>query len=216
MCFSAAASFSAGAVMVAIGAATLRSARGPGELPFAAMPLFFAVQQIIEGTIWLTFDHEAAALRHALTLGYLFFSHLFWPIYVPVAVLAMEPGPGRRRALGVLTALGAALSAWLLDRTLAGGVVAHAGAGHIEYDVPAVSAVPSALLYLLATVVSLLLSSHRAVRLFGILTLLAFVLTYAFYAAWLVSVWCYFAALLSGVVLLHFKTRPAVDRARLA
>jgi len=59
-----------------------------------------------------------------------------------------------------------------------------------------------------------LLSSHRAVQRFGILTLLAFVLTYSFYAAWLVSVWCYFAAVLSAVVLLYFKPQP--DARRLA
>ena len=77
----------------------------------------------------------------------------------------------------------------------------------MEYVTPHPFAVLSTAFYVLATGASLLLSSHRTVKLFGILTLLSFVAAYAFYTRWFVSVWCYFAALLSGVVLLHFKTR---------
>src|SRR6476659_11443927 len=104
MCFSAAASFSAGAVLLGIGALTVASAREPRELPFAAMPLLFAVQQLIEGAIWLTFDHGAPGIGADLTLAYVLFSHVFWPVYVPLAVLLMERSAWRRRALGGLAA----------------------------------------------------------------------------------------------------------------
>ena len=73
---------------------------------------------------------------------------------------------------------------------------------------PLAYAVLTTVLYVLSTVASLVLASHRSVRIFGVLTLLAFVVTYAAYERWLVSVWCYFAALLSAIVLLHFKVRP--------
>jgi hypothetical protein len=213
MCFSAGASLAASAVLLGVGVLTIRSARGPRELPFAAMPLIFAVQQLIEGALWLTFDQDFSTLRTELTLAYVFFSHVFWPIYVPLAVMLMEPPSWRRRSLMLLATVGTAVSAFLLERTLAHGVTAQPARGHIEYGVSLSFVVPSALLYLLATSVSLLLSSHRTVRQFGVLTLLAFLVTYAFYATWLVSVWCYFAALLSGVVLMHFKIRPAASRA---
>jgi hypothetical protein len=55
MCFSATASFSAGTVLLGLGALTLKLVRHPRELMFAAIPLLFAIQQWTEGVIWLTF-----------------------------------------------------------------------------------------------------------------------------------------------------------------
>lgn len=70
MCFSATASFSAGALLLGIGALTLKSAlatRQRRALPFAAIPTLFAMQQLIEGVIWLTFAQEATRLNAVLT-----------------------------------------------------------------------------------------------------------------------------------------------------
>ena len=55
MCFSATASLSAGTLLLGIGTLTLKSARHPRELPFAAIPILVAIQQLTEGVIWLTF-----------------------------------------------------------------------------------------------------------------------------------------------------------------
>ena len=87
MCFSATASFSAGAFLLGLGTITLKSARLPRELPFAAIPLLFAIQQLSEGVIWLTFRHGAPQLNVVMTYVYSFFSHVLGPVYVPVAVL---------------------------------------------------------------------------------------------------------------------------------
>jgi len=62
-------------------------------------------------------------------------------------------------------------------------------------------------LYLLSTALSPVLSTHRMVKLFGVLALLSFGAAYAFYATWFISVWCFFAALRSPVVYLHFALR---------
>jgi len=56
MCFSASASFIAGASLFAVGVATLKRARARAELPFAMIPLLFGIQQLTEGVIWLTFS----------------------------------------------------------------------------------------------------------------------------------------------------------------
>ena len=61
--------------------------------------------------------------------------------------------------------------------------------------------------YVLATCASSLLSSHRAIRLFGVATLVSLTAAAAFYATWFISVWCFFAAVLSIFVLLYF-VRP--------
>ena len=90
MCFSATASFTAGAVLLGIGALTLKAAKRPREWPFAAIPLLFATQQLIEGVIWLTFNADAPLLNTVMTRAYSFFSHVLWPVYLPVAVLMIE------------------------------------------------------------------------------------------------------------------------------
>jgi hypothetical protein len=65
------------------------------------------------------------------------------------------------------------------------------------------------ILYVVGTCISMLFSSHGRVRLFGVAAFAAFVVTYVFYNVWLISVWCFFAAMLSVIVLLYFPRRPA-------
>jgi hypothetical protein len=218
MCFSATASFSAGAVLLGIGTLTLRSALAAHqrrELPFAAIPLLFALQQLIEGVIWLTFSAEAPLLNSVMTHVYSFFSHVLWPIYVPVAVLLMEPAGWRRRALFGFVAAGVAVGAYLLYVLVAFPVVSQPTGQHIEYVSPHFFAAVTMTLYLLSTAVSPVLSTHRMVGVFGVLALLSFGAAYAFYATWFISVWCFFAALLSAVVYVHFGVRER-ERSRSA
>ncbi len=210
MCFSATASFSAGALLLGIGTLTLRSALAARQrriLPFAAIPMLFAVQQLTEGVIWLTFAGEATTLDVVLTHVYSFFSHVLWPVYVPVAVLLMEPEVWRRRVLSAFTAAGAAVATYLLYVLVAYPVVSKPTGQHIEYDSPHFFAGATMTLYLLSTAVSPLLSTHRWVVFFGALAMLSFGAAYAFYATWFISVWCFFAALLSAVVYLQFGLR---------
>ena len=232
MCFSATASFSAGALLLGIGTLTLRSAlatRQRQALPFAAIPMLFAVQQLIEGVIWLTFRVDAPLLNSVMTHAYSFFSHVLWPVYVPMAVMLMEPNGWRHRTLIAFVAAGAAVGAYLLYILLAFPVVSRPTGQHVEYDSPHFYAALTMTLYLLSTTTSPLFSTHRAVNAFGALALLAFGAGYYFYAQWFISVWCFFAALLSVVIYLHFglhgranfmsaaaETRPATSRSRLS
>ena len=66
---------------------------------------------------------------------------------------------------------------------------------------------PVVVLYLSATCVSCFFSSHPFVKLFGVLALVSFVAAWLFHARALVSVWCYFAAILSLLIYLHLRYR---------
>ena len=208
MCFSATASFSAGAVLLGIGVLTLKAARRPCEWPFAAIPLLFAIQQLIEGVIWLTFSADAPLLNTVLTHAYSFFSHVLWPIYLPVAVLMIEPAGARRRTLTALVLAGSAVGIYLLYVLVAFPVVSRPTGQHVEYDSPNFFAAEVMTLYLVSTTVSPLLSTLRGVKVFGALALLSFGAAYYFYATWFISVWCFFAAFLSAVIYIHFALRP--------
>ncbi len=210
MCFSAGASFTASAVLLGMGALSLYQAQRPRERMFAAMPLWFALQQFIEGLLWLSFDQAAPRLTQLTTHAFAFFSHVWWPIYVPLAVLLLEP-PGRHRpALWWMVLAGALLGGYLLTILLSYPVLARISGQHIEYISPHFHALTTMGLYLLTATVSPMLSSHRLVRWFGVLSVLAFVVAYAIFATWFISVWCYFAALLSSVVCLHFFDQQRV------
>jgi hypothetical protein len=137
---------------------------------------------------------------------------VLWPVWVPVAVLQIEPRGWRRIALMASTAAGIVGSGWLMWSVGTHGVVATLAGLHIQYAAPIAFGPPTVALYVLATSGSMLLSSHRTIKAFGLLALLSFAAAYTLYTVWFVSVWCYFAALLSGLVLLHFRAparRPA-------
>ena len=211
MCFSAAASFTAGVGLLIVGTVTTRRARRRVELPFGAIPLLFGVQQLIEGALWLTFPSKAPLLNTILTHVYSLFSHVFWPIYVPIAVLLLEPILWRRKVLVGIALAGAAVGLYLLYFLVRLTIVAQVVVRHIEYVSPHFYIVAVMGLYVLGTCVSSFFSSHLWVRLFGVTAVVSFVAAYAFYAAWFISVWCFFAAALSVIVLMYFLREPQND-----
>lgn len=212
MCFSAIASFAAGTVLLGAGLAMVRSARSQRELPLASIPLLFAVQQLIEGVVWLTFSYEAPLLNAAMTHAYSFFSHVLWPVYIPVAVLLIEPRGWRRTTLGALTAAGGAVAAYLMYMLVTFPVASRATGQHIEYLSPHFFAAVVMSVYLLSTAISPIVSTHRWVKVFGMLALTSFAAAYYFYARWFISVWCLFAAVLSLVLFAHLKCGTQTDR----
>ena len=209
MCFSATASFTAGAGLLIVGAVTARRARQRAELPFALIPVLFGLQQLIEGTIWLTFPDKAPGLNGVLTFVYSLFSHVLWPVYVPIAILLLERAVCRRRILVAIAMAGAAVGLYLLYFLVRLPIISQAEGRHIAYLSPHFYLTAVMVLYVLGTCVSMLVSSHRRVRLFGLAAFIAYVVTYVFYTTWVISVWCFFAAVLSVIVLLYFPRRPA-------
>ena len=212
MCFSATASFAAGTGLVALGALTLKRAGRRAELPYAAIPLLFGLQQLIEGAIWLSFGQAGSWLNPAMTFVYSLFSHVLWPIYVPFAALLLEPVRWRRKAMAGFLAAGAAAGLYLLANMIRFPIESRAVGGHIEYASPHffVAAVMAG--YLAATCISMLFSSHRLVIAFGAAALFSFIAAYAAYARWFISIWCFFAAVLSAIVLLHFTHRRSTSK----
>jgi hypothetical protein len=53
VCFSPEADFTAGAVVVGVGAQTLRRVGAPRELIIGSLPLLFGAHQLVEGFVWL-------------------------------------------------------------------------------------------------------------------------------------------------------------------
>ena len=205
MCFSATASFTAGATLLGVGALTLRRTTLSVEIPFASIPVLFGIQQLIEGGLWLTFLDQAPHLNTILTHIYSLFSHVLWPIFVPIAVLLLEPVRWRRTALKALAVAGTLAGLYLLYFWAMGPTTSRVVGQHIIYDSPHFYIAPILVLYVLSTCVSSLVSSHSAVRWFGAVSLASYAAASAFYAVWFISVWCFFAAVMSATVWLYFR-----------
>lgn len=213
MCFSASASFIAGVTLATAGVATLRMASRPSEVPFAVIPLLFGVQQIIEGFIWLSFGDASPWPNATLSFVYSLFSHVLWPSYVPFAIRLLEREPWRRQALVAMQIAGVAVGLYLLYFLIRFPVTSRVLGQHIVYESPHFYIGWVMVLYLGATCASSMLASQRIIQLFGVLSLATFLIAYAIHAATLVSVWCFFAAVLSFIVYVYFRsTRHGPER----
>ena len=219
MCFSATASFTAGATLSIVGAVTVHKSQGKIELPMAMVPLLFGIQQLTEGLVWVSLRHDLPTLQTVATYIYSMFSHVLWPIFVPFAILLVETSRRRKQALGVFQALGLAVGLYLLYFLLRFPVTAHAHGRSITYDSPHFYIVAVLAVYLLATCVSGLFSTHRCINVFGVLAFTLAIAAYRVSVTTFVSVWCFYAAILSLVIYVHFsgpmqacRTSPAASR----
>ncbi len=202
MCFSATASFTAGCALSAMGGVTIAKVRRKSEILFAAIPLLFGVQQLTEGVIWLSFQHPI--LLSVMTSIYLFFSNVLWPTWIPLSILLIERKPWRRNILRVFFAIGIVVSLYYAYFLCTETVKAEIVNLCISYVAPHFSAIPMFSAYTIATCASCYISSHRFINLFGVVTLLSALVAFQFYEHAFISVWCFFAAILSVIIFLHF------------
>ena len=200
MCFSALASFAGGAVLTSIGVATVLTNKEPSRRVFAAIPFVFGLQQISEGFVWVSLQSpDQDMLRKVSTFLYLIAAVVIWPTMVPLSILLMEKVKKRRIALYALLGLGIAVSLTHVLGLLIYEVTARISSFHILYTMasPHPIAVVTMTAYLIATIVPLLISSVRRMYLFGIVIVVSYTLARILYQDYLVSVWCFFAAVAS-------------------
>jgi hypothetical protein len=228
MCFSAAASFTAAATLVPLGlaAGSLSLRQGQGALlPLALVPVFFGLQQALEGVVWLTVEQEGGSIwLSPAALGYLFFAYLFWLVWIPWSALRLErstPGLLRRPAMLGLLCLGLLIGVLLwLPLLLDPGRLAPAVVkGSLAYNARLlgdgwINLRLGSFVYGLIITLPLLLLPQAGMRIFGITLVLSYVLSQLMYVYAFTSVWCFFSALLSGMILwlVLDSSPPEVER----
>lgn len=209
MCFSATASFALGGALIPAGVYAMRQARRADGafnwMPFAAYPLVFGVQQVLEGFVWLGLATNDAATTAIAARGFMFFSHFFWLVWVPFSVRMAETDQVRRKMLLALGTLGGLLGlaiylpAIVFPQSLSVQVVQRS----IDYTVSlgmktSFNVAMIRVAYSAIIIGGLILSSDRRIQFFGLLVAVSLAMTYLFYSYALISVWCFFAAALSG------------------
>lgn len=204
MCFSASASFGASIVLGSIGVVTLRKIKQPSQIPFAAVPLMFAVQQVSEGMLWIGLsDPSHASWRHFPVYIFLIFAQIIWPSWIPFSVLLLEKNRIRKRVLMVFLGMGLSISMYLLYCLMVYDVSAEIRSGHIHYTLnfPLSFSWIGSVFYFIPTVISLLVSGVRRIWILGLAILTSFIATQLFFEDYVISIWCFFAAVLSMIVL---------------
>lgn len=203
MCFSATASFVAAGALSGAGAVTLREAKKKQDKPLAAIPLLFGIQQAIEGIVWLSVG--VPWLQASAAYVYVTFSHLLWPFYLPLAFMLSEP-PGRRKTiLKGFVLFGVSLSIWLASFIVRGPVTATLGSQGIIYRMTEPDIPYGLAAYVFVTCFSSFFSSHKYIRIFGLALLGSLAIALMAYQEAFYSVWCFFAAILSGIIYVHLR-----------
>ncbi len=203
MCFSPEASFAGGVIISAIGIVTLRKIHRPSQILFACIPLFFGFQQFAEGFVWLTLpmsDHTL--ILKIFVYIFLVTAQVIWPVLIPLSVLLMERSNKKKEILKVLLVVGVALSLYYGFCLLNFHVNPKIEGFHIKYynDFPETLGMIATLVYMITTIPPLFISSVKRTHLLGILMSISCIVTVIFFKQYLTSVWCFFAALISGVI----------------
>lgn len=200
MCFSASASFTAGAVLSIIGVLSIIKVKHPSHLLFASIPLLFGIQQIAEGFLWVTLPNpEYEQIQKLFTYIFLFFAQTLWPIWVPFSILLLTPKISRKFSAKVLVSCGFVLGVFLFCFLLNFVVSAKIVEQHIVYyqDYPTSFRLIGVILYMLATIIPPFFSKIKYMWLLGTTILISYIITAIFYNHYLLSVWCFFSSVIS-------------------
>ncbi|OGK12461.1 MAG: hypothetical protein A2Y63_01245 [Candidatus Riflebacteria bacterium RBG_13_59_9] len=206
MCFSAGASITAGVLLTAIGAETLRKVHKPEQIAFASIPIVFAFQQFSEGALWLTVGKPGfESIQAIATIVFLIMAQIIWPLLVPISVLLMEHHKIRKRILCVLIGVGALAAAYYAYSMIFFHAYANISNLHIEYKTrnqasPGILGIAGIASYLIATLVPFFISSIKRTYILGIIIGLSFIVSIIFFTLYLTSVWCFFAAVISFLI----------------
>jgi hypothetical protein len=216
MCFSVQADVVAGVVVLPMAVVALREVRHVREVPFASLPLLFALHQLTEAVVWAGFDDHAVAepLRQAAVVVYVGYAMVVLPTLFPLSVLLLEPR-GARLRVAPFVALGVVMSAVFAVGVFSTPirVIVHPRA--LEYATGLHHGDLLSLGYIVAVIGPAILSGYRSVVAFGLVNLVGLVVVAIVYVDAFASLWCVYAALTSALVVIHMVRRrrlPDSDR----
>ncbi len=208
MCFSATASFGSGLILAAVGVASLKKVQTPSQLMFALFPILFSIQQFTEGFVWITLT--ATNYQHLQSIPiytFVFFAQVFWTAWVPFSFYFLEKNTSRKKILFVFVAVGSAISLFHFYNLILFDVTASINPYHIHYelDFPLRHNLIMEILYILVIITPPLISSIHRAYILGILLLTSFLVSKVFFSDYIISIWCFFAALVSILVYLILR-----------
>src|SRR6202043_1492782 len=137
MCFSPQADVVGGLVICAIGVDAVRHVRQRRDfLALAWIPLLLGAHQFIEALVWLWLQgHVPRGIGHIALWAYLLIAFVVLPVFVPLAVIALEPTRRRKQMMAPFAVLGAAIAVTLLAAMVRGPVGVRLAPYHLSYSI---------------------------------------------------------------------------------
>lgn len=207
MCFSAQASFTASILLAFVGAlALIKARRHQALMLFAATPFLFAIQQCCEGIIWITTPDTF--LYSIATRFYLIFAYLVWPLWFPISTLLPEKKHRLKQILYTALLAGVCFDIYAITQMHYIGFWARITDSHLLYPYYGSSSNfnLASSLYLYATIIPLIMSSLQYTRLIAAVIVGSLLFSASHYPAHVTSTWCFFAAIISSLILFTIET----------
>ncbi len=201
-------------MLTAIGVASVKKINKPSQALYASMPLLFACQQFIEGFVWLSLTNPEYSYWQSIPTNlFLFFAQVLWPIWVPLSIFLIEENKTRKKILLVLLAIGILLSSYISYCMFNYTVDAYLSPYHVNYvpHFPKINPMLGAL-YFLPIFLPSFVSGIKNMFWQGLLLVLSYVVTKLLFNDAVISVWCFFAALVSIMVFLVMSKLPNTSK----
>lgn len=208
MCFSATASFGTSAVLTVIGVASIKQIKHKSQIVFACIPLFFAAQQFIEGLVWVSLMPPInTSMNLYATYGFLVFAQIVWPLWIPIAMVMVENKGQRRKIQRVFVIVGVTEAVYQAFCLVSYPVHSQITGHHVYYEIdhPATFNYIEPFFYVAATIVSPFFTSIKKMWVVGASILISCTITLIFFQHVSVSVWCFFASIISISVFLIMR-----------
>ncbi len=212
MCFSAEASFIVSGTLSIIGVSAIKQVKLKKDIFVAAIPLVFALQQLTEGLLWVTLqnpDSGLAQTSHWLAGLYGIFIGVIWPVYAPFAIYREETDHQSKRAIASMLLAGIGLAAYTIIGMIHEPIVASITKHSIHYAHEVEGQQFVLAMYLFATCAPFILSSRKLLNLTGTIITLGLLVAFFVYQQTFASVWCFFAAIASGLIYFYVKSQKA-------
>lgn len=169
------------------------------------IPILFSIQQFIEGTIWQSL--AAGQSAEMATYAYLAFVYILWPSWPALAITQMTTKASEKMNLRLPLMAGIITSCLAIACLYVAQPQAIISCSHISYstDLPQWLWLPATALYLFATLAPFFISSIAHIWIMGVVLALSYIATVLFYQMAIISVWCFFVALLSIFIFIILK-----------
>ena len=207
MCFSPQADVAGGVLICAIGIDAVRHIRQRREfIALAWIPVLLGAHQFIEALVWLWLQgHVPRGIGHVALWAYLLIAFVVLPVFIPVAVIALEPTRRRNQMMAPFALIGTVVAVILFAAMVRGPVSVTLAPYHLSYSIRLPDGFLIVALYVVAVCGPLLVSGYRNVVLFGVINLVAVVVIARLTISGFASVWCGWAAISSAAITLHCR-----------
>ena len=157
--------------------------------------MLLGAHQFIEALVWLWLQgHVPRGIGHVALWAYLLIAFVVLPVFIPLAVIALEPTGRRKAMMAPFALIGTVIAVILFAAMVRGPVGVDLAPYHLSYSIRVPEGLLIIALYVVAVCGPLLTSGYRNVVIFGAANLVAVIVITRLTVSGFASVWCAWAA----------------------